>query len=47
LVLIQTFMDSVAHNPAGNEITLVKYRPRSRSGPAPTSPALIRNDPEA
>lgn len=42
LVLIQTFMDSVAHNPAGNEITLVKYRPRRRK-PAPpqlSSPTL-------
>ena len=47
LVLIQTFMDSVAHNPAGNEITLVKYRPRRRSGPAPASPALVHSHPEA
>jgi len=30
LLLIRTFMDEVTHNPAGNEITLVKRRPSPR-----------------
>ncbi|MFN7805856.1 MAG: response regulator [Planctomycetaceae bacterium] len=34
LVLISTFMDSVTHNSRGNELTMVKHRPRRRPTPA-------------
>jgi len=39
LVLISTFMDSVTHNSRGNEITMVKHRPRRR----PATPDAKRN----
>jgi anti-sigma regulatory factor (Ser/Thr protein kinase) len=39
LVLISTFMDSVTHNSRGNEITMVKHRPRRR----PAAPQHGRN----